>query len=412
MKFLRFGKKIAVEKSKLDDRILAATDNLSRHQQKYEETVSGKNINFTSTEPKQSPAPATAAPGLSDLDSQIEERKQERDRLRLELEKWQETYDEEVRGIRSGTAGVGPNARAIERDHIKWRTAEIADLSGAINELVSERNQLSSRYAAQAMEAKAEIAATRKELEKQSINVFAQQQGNLLEVIKSQIDAADSQIAQLREEATALASSEADRIAEIESESRSDLMSRTMALHDLFTRPESGGGFALTVYLILTGLFVAIDTLPLVTKFFTTAGPYDMLLHYREQCVSPLSSGADETFDQDMQYRADVSDRLLKYVPNQPPAPPAPVPIMETVEVNAEPPLDPADNLRHDHEITNEVYMIDSPRDVVKEEFARSVSEDFPQACRFEGVEGKTVAAEIETKSRPALDVSLTSASV
>jgi len=53
---------------------------------------------------------------------------------------------------------------------------------------------------------------------------------------------------------------------------------QTLALHRLFESGDQGGRFALMTYLVLTLLFLLVDTIPLVIKFFCKAGPYDVLL--------------------------------------------------------------------------------------------------------------------------------------
>ena len=43
-----------------------------------------------------------------------------------------------------------------------------------------------------------------------------------------------------------------------------------------------GGTFALVAYLVLTMLFMLVDTIPLIVKFFSKPGPYDTLLDREE----------------------------------------------------------------------------------------------------------------------------------
>ena len=46
----------------------------------------------------------------------------------------------------------------------------------------------------------------------------------------------------------------------------------------MFEEGAEGGRFAFYTYIILTALFMLVDTIPLVVKFFTKAGPYDTLV--------------------------------------------------------------------------------------------------------------------------------------
>ena len=60
-----------------------------------------------------------------------------------------------------------------------------------------------------------------------------------------------------------------------------------LALHELFKQGADGGEFAFYTYLILTSLFMLVDTIPLVIKFFTKAGPYDLLVDRDRMKWSP-----------------------------------------------------------------------------------------------------------------------------
>ena len=59
---------------------------------------------------------------------------------------------------------------------------------------------------------------------------------------------------------------------------RKDILTQTLALHGLFKAGSEGGQFALATYIVLTLLFMLVDTIPLIVKFFTKPGPYDTLL--------------------------------------------------------------------------------------------------------------------------------------
>lgn len=75
-----------------------------------------------------------------------------------------------------------------------------------------------------------------------------------------------------------MATEEAERLSSIRAEPRRDILTQTLALHALFKAGNQGGQFALYTYIVLTLLFMLVDTIPLIVKFFTKPGPYDTLV--------------------------------------------------------------------------------------------------------------------------------------
>lgn len=311
------------EKQELEARILAATETLAEQQMKYQDTASGKFVT-TRSEPVVKSDPGESF-HFKDIDGRIEAFKKERDQVRQDLEKWQETYDEEIRGVRSGRAGIGPNARAIERDHLVWRREEVERLSGVIRELYDERSRLSEEVFTKQAASEAALEETRREFEKQSLKMVAGQQGQMLEILKGQIDSASKEVDRLRADAAMLTENTRKRIQGIMDERRSDLMVQTLVLHEIFKKSDGSGHFALMVYIILVGLFTLIDTIPLVVKFFSLPGPYDMLVHYRDTCKLPMGMEVDPDFMKRMTQRANISHNLSTYEPIKMPPPPEPV---------------------------------------------------------------------------------------
>jgi len=86
----------------------------------------------------------------------------------------------------------------------------------------------------------------------------------------------------LHTEITQLIKDEDTRISGIRAEPRRDILTQTLALHELFEQGAQGGTFALVAYLVLTLLFMLVDTIPLIMKFFSKPGPYDTLLDREE----------------------------------------------------------------------------------------------------------------------------------
>jgi hypothetical protein len=69
-----------------------------------------------------------------------------------------------------------------------------------------------------------------------------------------------------------------NRIDAMRDEPRRDILTQTLALHELFLAGNEGGQFAFYTYIVLTALFMLVDTIPLIVKFFTKPGPYDTLV--------------------------------------------------------------------------------------------------------------------------------------
>lgn len=273
-------------KQEIDQRIQQATANLQKHQQKYQEVVGGNFLN-QQQDPVVPDAAASSPSGnasgsqFADIDNQIAEFRGERDRVQSDLNGWQKTYDEEIAGNRSGTPGIGPVARAIERDELSWRREEIRRLNDVIADLTSKRTEMSAAIMARKAETNAMLEEKRRELEKQKLEMFTNQQGQLLEVIRGQISSASEELNRLREEAAQLAENTSDRVANLKEEKRADIMVQTIVLHHLFKK--EGGGFALAVYIVIASLFTLIDTIPLIVKFFSPPGLYDKYLAIKEQ---------------------------------------------------------------------------------------------------------------------------------
>jgi len=213
-----------------------------------------------------------------------------------ELQFWQTEFEREINGQRSGLVGEGPRAKSVRSDQLEPRREESKRLGGLLEHLTAEKKTLeaSTRQAeADAIavfEAKlAEIdAANRAEaervtdlkrrVEEDQAGAFVTQQNALRETIKAQIDTRLEELARAQEELARVTGEEVTRITAIQAEPRRDILTQTLALHHLFMDGAEGGTFALYTYVILTMLFMLIDTIPLVVKFFTKAGPYDTLL--------------------------------------------------------------------------------------------------------------------------------------
>lgn len=277
-----------IEKRSLEDRITKTAEGLAQLQQKYEDTVSGDFVTSQISASDSHPSTPAGDAHFSDIDFQIKELKEERHQVQSDLEEWQATYDSEVSGERGGKPGIGPRARAIEADQLAWRRDEITRLSRLIADQSARRTHLSAKLMEDRASANAEIASRKRELEKQKLDLFASQQGQLVALITEQITSNAAELDRLRDDAKQLSIDTRDRVAGLKTERRADMMTQTIILHEIFENPENGGHFAMIVYLVIAALFTLIDTLPLVVKFFSVAGPYDMLQHIEGSKYSPL----------------------------------------------------------------------------------------------------------------------------
>ena len=243
------------------------------------------------------------APGklrLETLDKEMAKISTDYQKIAGELNQWQTEFEREVNGQRSGIIGLGPRAKSIMEDQLTWRRAESARLSGLLDTMTKNRvvlvaeikaaedgvnAALDSKAAEEALKVKAEkdrIDGLRRQVQQQQADAFVGQQNAIRETLKAQIDALLLQLKGLHEEVTRLASDEVARIAGIRAEPRRDILTQTLALHHLFDQGAEGGQFALIAYGVLSLLFMLVDTIPLVVKFFSKPGPYDCLLDCEE----------------------------------------------------------------------------------------------------------------------------------
>ena len=217
-------------------------------------------------------------------------------KLQTELGFWQAEFERELNGQRSGIAGEGPRARSIRSDQLEPRRDESKRLGGLLEHLSAEKATLQTQVREaeagaiavfetklaeieKANQAEADrVAALKRKVEQDQAEAFVTQQNALRETIKQQIDTRLEELKRVQEELAAVAREEFERLAALRAEPRGDVLTQTLALHDLFEKGEEGGRFAFHTYLVLTLLFMLVDTIPLIVKFFTKPGPYDTLV--------------------------------------------------------------------------------------------------------------------------------------
>ena len=217
-------------------------------------------------------------------------------KLQAELGFWQAEFERELNGQRSGLRGEGPRARSIRADQLEPRREESKRLGGLLEHLTAEKatlqtqareaeaaaiGQFETKLAeiAKANQAEAaRVAGLKQKVEQDQAGQFVTQQNALRETIKQQIDTRLGELRRVQDELSAAAAEEAERLSSIRAEPRRDILTQTLALHTLFKAGNQGGQFAFYTYVVLTLLFMLVDTIPLIVKFFTKPGPYDTLV--------------------------------------------------------------------------------------------------------------------------------------
>ena len=216
--------------------------------------------------------------------------------LQTELGFWQAEFERELNGQRSGMRGEGPRARSIRSDQLEPRREESKRLGSLLDHLTAEKSTLQTQSrqaeatAIKLFETKlaeivtankteaTRVAGLKQKVENNQADQFVTQQNSLRETIKKQIDTRLAELNRTQGELAAVATEETNRFTALRAEPRRDILTQTLALHALFQAGNEGGQFAFYTYLILTLLFMLVDTIPLIVKFFTKAGPYDSLV--------------------------------------------------------------------------------------------------------------------------------------
>ena len=254
----------------------------------------------TALEAQIAEATKTQREQLATMDKQIAEQEALNVKLGGELNFWQTEFEREVNGQRSGILGLGPRAKSIQDDQLAWRRLEAKRLAGILEAQTLQRKQLSadidavvalttSNFNAKIAEQTARLKADqdrldglKKQVQQQQADQFVTQQNGIRDTLQKQLDAQLVQLKGLHEDINRLGADEEARVQSIKDEPRRDILTQTLALHHLFDKGNEGGQFALIAYLVLTALFMLVDTIPLVMKFFSKAGPYDSLVDLDE----------------------------------------------------------------------------------------------------------------------------------
>ncbi|MEX2577851.1 MAG: DUF4407 domain-containing protein [Verrucomicrobiales bacterium] len=268
------------------------------------------------------------------IDTEFSELEAKYAELQTELDSWQREFEREVNGQRSGIVGLGPRARSIRDDQLAWRREEAKRIGERLEYLTDQRNDIAARVKETEEGIKAEfieIAATKanrikeerarimdlkRQVQQSQAGQFVEQQNTIRSTIAAQIDTRLAELGRLQDELAAIGAQAQERIGAIAAEPRRDILTQTLALHSLFEAGAEGGKFALIAYFVLAGLFMLIDTIPLVVKFFSRPGPYDALVDREEVRYSREREAWLKSYHA---YMDDLSDgRLLHLTQNKP----------------------------------------------------------------------------------------------
>ena len=233
---------------------------------------------------------------LSAIDAEVAVLSPQYTKIQQEQAHWQEQFENEVNGQRSGISGLGPRARSIRDDQLVWRRTEAARIGEQLTSLTEEKSGLLTSIGdaekgailayenkleadrALASEEAARVTALQQKVQADQANQFVSQQNALRATIKNQLDSMLVELKRKQQSLAAISEDERASIKAITNDPRRDILTQTLALHHLFQQGEKGGEFAFITYWILTALFMLVDTIPLMVKFFCKAGPYDKLL--------------------------------------------------------------------------------------------------------------------------------------
>lgn len=271
---------------------------------------------------------------IASVDTEFTELQAKYVTLQAELDKWQKDFELEVNGQRSGIIGLGPRAESIRDNQLAWRRDEAKRMSESLAYLTEQRNALAARVketedgikgeyvgiaaakAERIKEERSRVSDLKRQVQQSQADQFVDQQNTIRATITAQIDTRLAELGRLQGELAAIGTQEQERIADIAAEPRRDILTQTLALHSLFDQGSEGGKFALIAYFVLAGLFMLIDTIPLVVKFFSQAGPYDTLVDCEEVRFARERQAWLKSYHK---YMDDLSDgRLLHLTQNKP----------------------------------------------------------------------------------------------
>jgi hypothetical protein len=320
----QLAKVYAARKAEIEGRKASAIAELEKLNKAWKDTFDTKFI-----KPDEKPAAAAIDIGLTaqerlDLDRRIEEStkalkadltKLETDtadletrkaKLQTEINDWQRQFEDELNGKRSGRPGKGPRSDSILKDQLAPRRTDMTRMTTDLAAMNVRKEELAKTITAAADAIRKEVersaveraaraeedarmtAEMERKAQQKGLDDFLKSQEALREQINASIKVAEEDRNRTSEELTALGREETRAIEGLSTASREDLLAQTLALHHLFKDPEAGGTFALMAYLVLAGLFLAVDTMPILVKFTSKKGEFDVR---REQALTEVDAG-------------------------------------------------------------------------------------------------------------------------
>ncbi len=250
-----------------------------------------------SSRPPSTKATAPFRERLAVIEAQSAELTPQYAKLQTELGFWQAEFERELNGQRSGLKGEGPRARSIRSDQLEPRREESKRLGGLLEHLTAEKAtlQTQSREAEAAaialFETKlAEIAATNKAEAERVAGLKQKVEDDQAGAVRHPAERAarhdqttdrhPPRRAQPGAGRTRRRGHRGSRTASPPSAPSPAATSspRRSPCTRLFKAGSQGGQFAFYTYIVLTLLFMLVDTIPLIVKFFTKPGPYDTLV--------------------------------------------------------------------------------------------------------------------------------------
>ena len=233
---------------------------------------------------------------VTTYETEFSDAKEKSTTLALESDHWQKEFEREVNGQRSGIVGLGPRAKSIRDDQLAWRRDEAKRLAGQLEFLTADINRL--RNEADVIEARmlvefestlseeeklrreeeSRVLGLQRQVQQQQADGYVAQQDVLRAAMARQMDSKLDELKGAQQQLADLQEDERKRVVALANEPRRDLLTQSLSLHALFQRGDDGGKFALGAYIVLTLLFMLVDTMPLMVKFFTRPGPYDTLM--------------------------------------------------------------------------------------------------------------------------------------
>ncbi len=254
--------------------------------------------------------------------------------LQTELDYWQREFENEVNGQRSGLVGLGPRARSIQNDQLAWRRDEAARIAELLKYLTEQRNEsldqiktvenlikeefvgIAAAKAERLRDERERVAALKRQVQQSQAEQFVIQQNSIRDTISSEIDTRLEELSRLQGELASIGVQEQQRIDTIREEPRKDILTQSLALHHLFRSSNEGGRMALITYAVLCALFLLVDTIPLVVKFFSRPGPYDSLVDRDEVHYAREREAWVKSYNEYMDSLS--SGRLLHLTQNKP----------------------------------------------------------------------------------------------